>query len=98
MPRVMARFEWDPRKDRENQGKHGVAFATAQRASADPQRVIAEALAHSGTEPRYYCFGRVGEGILTVRFPYRREVIRIIGAGSWRKGRERYERENQVYE
>ena len=75
-----------------------MGFATAQRASADPQRVIAEALAHSGTEPRYYCFGRVGEGILTVRFPYRREVIRIIGAGSWRKGRERYERENQVYE
>ena len=94
----MTRFEWDPRKDRENQGKHGVAFATAQFAFADPQRIIAEDVAHSGTEPRYYCFGRVDEGILTVRFTYRREIIRIIGAGYWRKGKEIYERENQVHE
>lgn len=65
----MTRFEWDPRKDRENQGKHGVAFATAQLAFADSQRIIAEDLAHSGTEPRDSCFGRVGEGLLTVRFP-----------------------------
>jgi hypothetical protein len=43
-------------------------------------------------------FERAGEGILTVRFTYRREVIRIIGAGYWRKGREIYERENQVHE
>jgi hypothetical protein len=34
----MTRFEWDPRKDVENQGKHGVAFATAQLAFADPRR------------------------------------------------------------
>ena len=25
-----ARFQWDPRKDQENQEKHGVAFAVAQ--------------------------------------------------------------------
>jgi len=94
----MTRFEWDPRKDLENQGKHGVAFATAQLAFADPRRIIAEDLSHSGTEPRYYCFGQVGEGILTVRFTYRWEVIRIFGAGYWRKGKEIYDRENQVHE
>jgi uncharacterized protein len=52
-------FEWDPAKDRENKAKHGVAFATAQLAFADPQRVIAEDVSHSGTEGRYFCFGRV---------------------------------------
>jgi len=34
-------FEWDSRKDAENQGKHGVRFALAQHAFADPKRVIA---------------------------------------------------------
>ncbi len=78
-----ARFEWDPSKDQENQEKHGVAFAMAQFAFADPRRVIAEDLSHSSTEIRYYCFGQVGDGVLTVRFTYRDDVIRIYGAGYW---------------
>lgn len=93
-----ARFEWDPAKDRDNQEKHGVAFAMAQFAFADPKRVIAEDLSHSSSERRYYCFGRVGDGILTVRFTYRSEVIRIFGAGYWRKGKQTYERENPLYQ
>ena len=40
----------------------------------------------------FYCFGRVGGGIMTVRFTYRKKVIRIIGAGFWRKGRKIYEK------
>jgi uncharacterized DUF497 family protein len=91
-----ARFDWDPGKDQENQRKHGVAFAVAQFAFADPGRVIAEDLSHGAAEKRYYCFGRVGEGILTVRFTYRDEVIRIFGAGYWRKGRKIYEREISI--
>lgn len=90
-------FEWDEHKDAENQSKHGVPFALAQYAFADPQRIIAEDTAHSGKEQRYFCFGRVGEGILTVRFTYRSRVIRIIGAGYWRKGKTIYERENPVH-
>jgi hypothetical protein len=92
-----ARFEWDPRKDQENQEKHGVAFAVAQLAFADSRRVIAEDLSHSSAEKRYYCFGEVGGGVLTVRFTYRVEVIRIYGAGYWRKGKRIYERENSVH-
>jgi len=92
-----ARFEWDPSKDQENQEKHGVSFAVAQLAFADPKRVIAEDLSHSSSERRYYCFGQVGDGIVTVRFTYREEVIRIYGAGYWRKGKQIYERENQIY-
>src|SRR5256885_14427059 len=91
------RFEWDPRKDQENREKHGVAFAVAQLAFADSRRVIAEDLSHSSAEKRYYCFGEVGGGILTVRFTYRDAVIRIYGAGYWRKGKRIYERENSIH-
>ena len=91
------KFTWDSRKDAANQEKHRVPFAIAQFAFADPQRVIAEDISHSAIEQRYFCFGRVGEGILTVRFTHRADVIRIIGAGYWRKGKAIYERENQVH-
>lgn len=92
-----ARFEWDSAKDHENQLKHGVGFGTAQFAFADPRRVIALDTTHSEAEQRYFCFGDVGLGILTVRFTYRAGVIRIFGAGYWRKGKRIYERENQVH-
>ena len=87
-------FEWDPAKDRANHAKHGVAFALAQYAFFDPRRVIAEDLDHSADEPRYFCFGRVGDGVMTVRFTWRNERIRIFGAGYWRKGRTIYEQQN----
>ena len=88
-------FEWDVDKDAENKGKHGVSFTEAQYAFADPERIIAKDLSHSTkSEERYYCFGEVGGGIMTVRFTYRHDVIRIFGAGYWRKGKKIYEREN----
>ena len=90
-------FEWDTKKDKENQDKHGVAFGVAQLAFADPKRVIAEDLSHSSNEKRHFCFGLVEDGVLTVRFVYRDDVIRIFGAGYWRKGKQIYERENQVH-
>ena len=93
---LKAYFDWDPNKDLENQEKHGVSFADAQYAFADPRRLIAEDLSHSGKEKRYYCFGKVGGGVLTVRFTFRNDIIRIIGAGYWRKGKAIYERENKV--
>jgi uncharacterized DUF497 family protein len=76
----------DADKDRQNQRRHRISFATAQCAFADPHRVIAVDAAHSDDEPRYFCFGRVGEGVLSVRFTFPGEVVRIIGAGYWRKG------------
>lgn len=91
-------FEWDAEKDKANQEKHHVSFAEAQHAFADPSRVIAKDLEHSQIEERFYCFGMVNGGVLTVRFTYRDNVIRIFGAGYWRKGKTIYERENQVHE
>jgi len=90
-------FDWDTDKDAENQQKHGVSFSRAQYAFADPQRVIAKDIAHSQTEERFYCFGDVDGGVLTVRFTYRASIIRIIGAGYWRKGKAIYERENKIH-
>ncbi|MEN6503509.1 MAG: BrnT family toxin [Planctomycetaceae bacterium] len=54
-------------------------------------------MAHSAGEARYYCIGRVGPGILTVRFTYRGGTIRLIGAGYWRKGKKLYEEENKIH-
>jgi uncharacterized DUF497 family protein len=88
-------FTWDEKKNRENQDKHGVPFEVAQYAFADPNRVLAEDVSHSRTEERYYCFGRIGSDIVTVRFTYRGRRIRIIGAGYWRRGRRIYEESNK---
>jgi uncharacterized DUF497 family protein len=89
-----ASFDWDPSKDFANQKKHGLSFTQAQFAFADPNRIIAKDLTHSDEEECFYCFGKVGEGIATVRFTYRNKVIRIFGAGYWRKGKRVYETEN----
>lgn len=87
-------FEWDEDKAQENQKKHNVSFSLAQRAFLDPHRIIVEDEEHSAEENRYYCVGRVEEGIMTVRFTYRGNTIRIYGAGYWRKGRKLYEEQN----
>lgn len=89
-------FEWDFDKDAENQRKHGVGFSLAREAFTDPRRVIARDVAHSDTEERFYCFGFVSGAVVTVRFTYREGVIRIFGAGYWRRGRQIYEQENQI--
>jgi hypothetical protein len=90
-------FEWDGEKDRVNLSKHGVSFSVAQYAFADPNRVIAEDINHSKKEKRFYCMGYTEGGVLTVRFTYRGEKIRIIGAGYWRKGKAIYEKENKIH-
>jgi uncharacterized protein len=90
-------FEWDDTKNAVNQAKHGVSFADAQRAFTDCRRVIARDLEHSETEERFYCFGEVDGNVMTIRFTYRRGVIRIIGAGYWRKGKAIYEQQNQIH-
>ena len=92
-------FEWDEVKSLENLEKHGVSFYEAQNAFLDDRRVIAEDLSHSQDEKRYFCFGlnQGKTGVLTVRFTYRNNLIRIIGAGYWRKGRKTYEQANSLH-
>ncbi len=92
---IKSSFVWDDKKNEENQKKHNVSFEEAQLAFLDKDRIIAKDLDHSKIEERYYCFGKIVNGILTVRFTYRDNKIRIIGAGYWRKGKQIYEKENK---
>jgi uncharacterized DUF497 family protein len=85
------RFEWDENKNRENISKHNVSFEAAQRAFCDTDRVIMEDRKHSKGEDRFFCIGNDGHGILTVRYTMRNGAIRIIGAGYWREGKDKYE-------
>ena len=90
-------FEWDSIKDTINHDKHGVSFAEAQRAFLDPNRVITIDRKHSTErETRFFCFGNVDGRIMTVRFTYRQEKIRLFGAGYWREGRKRYEEQQRL--
>jgi uncharacterized DUF497 family protein len=81
------------------QVKYGVSFYDAQHAFKDERRVITEDAVNSQEEIRYFYFGLNHEnsGILTVRFTYRNNQIRIIGAGYWRKGRKIYEQANSIH-
>ena len=90
-------FDWDAKKDLANQVKHGVSFEFAQLAFLDAQRVILADEKHGAVEQRFYCIGKIGRGVLTVRFTTRKNIIRIFGAGYWRKGKHIYEKQNQVH-
>lgn len=84
-------FIWDPDKEVTNIRKHGVDFVTASRAFKDPERKVFIDSRHSSLEPRFFCIGKVENTVLTVRFTFRANKIRIIGAGAWRKGGKYYE-------
>lgn len=93
----MESFEWDEIKNKINQEKHNVSFELAQLAFIDKNRMIVEDSSHSIDEQRFFCIGKVNEGIITVRFTYRDQKIRIFGAGYWRKGRKLYEQHYKIY-
>ena len=90
-------FEWDESKNSENIKKHDISFFDAQLAFFDPNRVIAIDTQHSTErEKRYFCFGKIDDEVLTVRFTIRSNKIRIIGAGYWREGRKKYEEKSNL--
>jgi len=91
MDRQAGSFVWDVKKETVNIQKHGVDFETAARAFQDPNRQLYIDEKHSEREPRFFCLGRVGRRVLTVRFTYREGLVRIYGAAYWRKGRRYYE-------
>ncbi len=87
-------FVWNQNKEAINLKTHRLDFKKATDAFFDPYRIIATDEVHSADEPRYFCIGKVGKKVATVRFTYRENKIRIIGAGFWRKGRKFYEKKN----
>lgn len=92
----MASFEWDDTKNDANKKKHGISFEEAQRAFDDHRRVIVEDISHEKGEKRFFCLGMVEGNVMTVRFTMRGRKIRIFGAGYWRQGKKRYEKENHL--
>ncbi len=88
-------FEWDDKKESANIKKHEIDFELAQEAFFDKKRIIFHDEKHSSDEERWFCVGKAGKKIITVRFTYRNNKIRIIGAGEWRKGKAIYEQENK---
>jgi uncharacterized DUF497 family protein len=51
------RFEWDPRKDAENQRKHRISFEEAKGVFADEHAVLLDDPDHSATEERFVLMG-----------------------------------------
>ncbi len=91
----MIKFEWGPRKDRENQKKHGVSFEEAQSVFFDETAVQFYDEGHSKKEDRFIMLGMsLQSRILVVCHCERKagEVIRIISARKATKSERKYYR------
>ena len=77
---ISGSFVWDDKKEFENILKHGVNFSVAAQAFFDSERKIFIDHKHGQAEERLFCIGKVDGKILTVRFTYRNDRMRIIGA------------------
>jgi uncharacterized DUF497 family protein len=76
-------FEWDPRKDAENQRKHGIAFEEARTVFADEHALLLDDPEHSGAEDRFLLLGlSAAFRVLVVVHTYRPpdDTIRIVSA------------------
>jgi uncharacterized protein len=88
-------FEWDEKKSRANERKHGVSFEEAQTVFFDPLAKIATDPVHSKAETRFLLIGHSSaHNLLLVVHCYREtdETIRIISARkATRSERKQYE-------
>ncbi len=77
------RFEWDERKNADNNRKHGVTFEEAQTVFADEHALLLEDPGHSDVEDRFVLLGLSASlRALVVCHCLReeQEIIRIISA------------------
>jgi uncharacterized DUF497 family protein len=88
---IQKRYEWDERKNRENQRKHGVGFELASQVFKDERCLIRFDRVDVDGEQRWHALGAVSEEpgaalILLVAHVYREEdrdgeeIVRIISA------------------
>lgn len=86
-------FQWDPVKAASNLSKHGVAFADAATAFADPLSITIPDPLHSQDETRFVLVARAHSGrLLVVVHVDRGQAIRLISARpATRKERKTYE-------
>jgi uncharacterized DUF497 family protein len=75
------KFEWDPRKARENVRNHGVSFEEALTIFADWDQITIPDNEHSSDEQRWVTLAMSNRGnLLVVPHTERGENIRIISA------------------
>jgi uncharacterized DUF497 family protein len=73
-------MEWDPRKARENERKHGVRFSDVEPVFFDPLAITVDEPG-SASEQRFVTIGKDGfERVLVVVYTYRGDDIRLISA------------------
>jgi uncharacterized protein len=80
---MASRFEWDKRKSRSNDKKHGISFDDAQTVFFDEQALLIEDPDHSVGEDRFLMLGISSSLKLLVVchcYRYDGDVIRIISA------------------
>jgi uncharacterized DUF497 family protein len=94
--RAYGLFIWDIDKEQENIRRHGLNFIQASQVFRDPDVIIAIDTIHSQSETRMFGIGKINHRIATVRFTYRGEMVRIFGAGYWRKERKLYEEKKKA--
>jgi uncharacterized DUF497 family protein len=70
------KFEFDQRKNRSNQKKHGIDFGEARLLWEDPDLI--EVPARTTDEPRFLVIGRIGDEHWSAVVTYRGDRTRII--------------------
>jgi len=73
-------FSWDPQKDAQNQGDHGVSFQEASNVFGDPLAASIPDPDHSVVEERVITMGQSSNGRLLVVCHTEEDDIRIISA------------------
>jgi uncharacterized DUF497 family protein len=87
------KFTWDPRKDRENQRKHGVSFQEGTTVFGDPLAGTIPDPDHSRGEPRFLTVGySSNHRLIVVSHTEEDDNFRIISA------REANAHERKTYE
>lgn len=86
-------FEWDEKKEYENQKKHNVDFDEAKTIFNDPLSITIHDPGHSANEHRFIDMGRSAKGrLLVVVYTERNNRIRIISCRfATKKEQEEYE-------
>ena len=79
----MALFEWDEKKNKANEEKHGLRFEDATKVFDDPDRI--QYIASKGNERRFITVGKVIKIIVAVVYTVRSGMLRIISARQARK-------------
>lgn len=75
------KFEWDPKKAKQNLRKHAVSFDEAVTVLYDPLSATFDDPDHSRDEQRYITIGFSSQGhLLLVAHAERGDVVRIISA------------------